>query len=333
MSTTEEKILKQIEFYFSDSNLPYDKFLRSLVANDSQGYVSLETICSFKKTKQISTDMKEILAALSKSKMLEVDKEGKNVRRVTPLPENSTQDERSIYAKGFGEDSTLEVVQSFFEPFGKVLCVRLRYTKANPEKVFKGSVFVEFETEKEAQGVVGKEIKVKDEPLKIMMKKDYLKMKSEEAEEKKQQAKLEKYKSEIEELKEKRQILPKCMVQLENIGTKEELNFTQLKTDFKESYGDVQFVDWPLKVKGEDDKTKAIIRFANPESSEKMVTDFTKNEKKLGGGDENVKAKILNEKEEEQQFIEMIKTQKNDKQNKKRKGNFRGKNQKKRKRE
>lgn len=33
----ENKIIKQVEFYFSDSNLPRDKFLRSLVANHPEG--------------------------------------------------------------------------------------------------------------------------------------------------------------------------------------------------------------------------------------------------------------------------------------------------------
>jgi lupus La protein len=96
--STEEKILKQVEFYFSDSNLPHDKFLRSLVANDPQGYVSIETIASFKKMKDLTTDIKEIVKAIHKSDFVEVDKEEKNVRRSTPLPENSKQDDRSIYA-------------------------------------------------------------------------------------------------------------------------------------------------------------------------------------------------------------------------------------------
>ena len=33
----ERKIQEQVEFYFSDSNLPKDKFLRSLVANNPEG--------------------------------------------------------------------------------------------------------------------------------------------------------------------------------------------------------------------------------------------------------------------------------------------------------
>jgi lupus La protein len=96
--STEEKILKQVEFYFSDSNLPHDKFLRSLVANDPQGFVSIETIASFKKMKELTTDIKEIIKAIHTSDFVEVDKEEKNVRRSTPLPENSKQDDRSIYA-------------------------------------------------------------------------------------------------------------------------------------------------------------------------------------------------------------------------------------------
>ncbi len=34
---TSNKIREQVEFYFSDSNLPKDKFLRSLVANNPEG--------------------------------------------------------------------------------------------------------------------------------------------------------------------------------------------------------------------------------------------------------------------------------------------------------
>jgi hypothetical protein len=41
MTTKEQTILDQVEFYFSDSNLPTDRFLRSLVA-DHRIYYSLK---------------------------------------------------------------------------------------------------------------------------------------------------------------------------------------------------------------------------------------------------------------------------------------------------
>lgn len=34
-----EKIIKQIDFYFSDSNLPRDKFLKGLVDSNPEGYI------------------------------------------------------------------------------------------------------------------------------------------------------------------------------------------------------------------------------------------------------------------------------------------------------
>lgn len=37
VATEAEKIRKQVNFYFSDSNLPYDKFLWTLRANTPEG--------------------------------------------------------------------------------------------------------------------------------------------------------------------------------------------------------------------------------------------------------------------------------------------------------
>lgn len=37
MEDTKAQVLKQIEFYFSDTNLVKDKFLRPLVDNDPEG--------------------------------------------------------------------------------------------------------------------------------------------------------------------------------------------------------------------------------------------------------------------------------------------------------
>jgi lupus La protein len=37
MADLKEKILKQVEFYFSDSNYPKDKFLRTQAAHDEEG--------------------------------------------------------------------------------------------------------------------------------------------------------------------------------------------------------------------------------------------------------------------------------------------------------
>lgn len=43
----------QIEFYFSDSNLPGDKFLRQKVKDDTDGFVDIALLCSFSKMRAI----------------------------------------------------------------------------------------------------------------------------------------------------------------------------------------------------------------------------------------------------------------------------------------
>jgi len=126
----EDKVCKQIEFYFSDSNLPKDKFLRSLVANHPEGYVEVSTISSFKRVQSLTTDNKKIISSIKKSKMLELDKEEKLVRRSTPLPENNTYDQRTAYVKGFPIDTTLDFLLGFFPKFGEILSVRMIKTLA-----------------------------------------------------------------------------------------------------------------------------------------------------------------------------------------------------------
>lgn len=44
-----DKIVRQVEFYFSDENLPNDKFMLNHVRKDKQGFVFIGVITSFKK--------------------------------------------------------------------------------------------------------------------------------------------------------------------------------------------------------------------------------------------------------------------------------------------
>ncbi len=81
---------------------------------------------------------------------------------------------RCVYAKGFGEEapSTQFDIEAFFAPYGPTNAVRLR---RSDDKVFKGSVFVEFETEDLATAFLELEPKpkFKDSELQIMSKKEY----------------------------------------------------------------------------------------------------------------------------------------------------------------
>ncbi|KAK4236975.1 hypothetical protein C8A03DRAFT_35088 [Achaetomium macrosporum] len=174
------KIRAQVEFYFSDSNLPTDKFMWESTGGVENKPMSLKTICSFKRMRQFQP-YSAVVAALRESPFLEVSgEEGEEVVRRKEAYVSSTEAQKarlnaSIYAKGFGEEepSTQFDIEAFFANYGHVNNVRLRRTN---EDLFKGSVFVEFATAEEADAFVKLEPKptFKGKELLIMKKKDYL---------------------------------------------------------------------------------------------------------------------------------------------------------------
>ncbi|KAJ9213358.1 hypothetical protein DTO166G4_4984 [Paecilomyces variotii] len=153
------EIRKQVEFYFSDSNLPMDKFLLSKVGGSANRPVELSLLHSFKRMRRFQP-FSAVVEALKSSETLElVDNDTKVVRKV-PLPESVNENpdadivkvfedkamDRSIYAKGFGDEepSTQFDIEAFFGPYGPTNAIRLR---RHYDKTFKGSVFVEFDSE------------------------------------------------------------------------------------------------------------------------------------------------------------------------------------------
>ena len=46
-------VATQVEFYFSDSNLPRDKFLNEKVAADPDGFVDIALLCTFSRMKAL----------------------------------------------------------------------------------------------------------------------------------------------------------------------------------------------------------------------------------------------------------------------------------------
>ncbi|KAF7359506.1 hypothetical protein MSAN_01293600 [Mycena sanguinolenta] len=144
-AATMQKAARQIEFYFADSNLPYDKFMWTLHTKTPEHWVPIATVASFKRMRDFSALGKEwvVRALREQSTQLEVDEEGVNVRRKTEVQEPKDQFERSVYAKGFPEENeTLQArLEAFFEQYGPTNAVRMR---RDADKKFKLSVFTEF---------------------------------------------------------------------------------------------------------------------------------------------------------------------------------------------
>ncbi|KAI0758851.1 hypothetical protein C8Q74DRAFT_1300277 [Fomes fomentarius] len=177
------RAVRQVEFYFADSNLPFDKFMWTLHTANAEHWVPIKTVASFKRMREFQAQGHEwVVDALKKSEELEVDADGENVRRRTEVQPPKGQFERSVYAKGFGkEEPGLQTkLEAFFDKYGKTNAVRMR--RVDGTKEFKGSVFVEFADFKAVGAFLNADPKPTwdGEELLIMSKEAYCEMKIKE---------------------------------------------------------------------------------------------------------------------------------------------------------
>ncbi|KAI4723125.1 hypothetical protein E4T48_00675 [Aureobasidium sp. EXF-10727] len=160
-SSDPDEIRRQVEFYFSDSNLPTDNYLLKQTGGHKNLPVDLKVIHNFKRMRHFQP-YSAVLEACKASTVIDVTDDGQitrkepisdkfsdNVDENRKMLENQTM-ARSIYAKGFGEEKPTSQtdIEEFFSVYGTFNAVRLRRTN-NGE--FKGSVFVEFSDEKTAE--------------------------------------------------------------------------------------------------------------------------------------------------------------------------------------
>lgn len=165
----EARILKQVEFYFSNANLTQDKFLSDQINKDN-GWVQISVLMTFSRLKALSEDPELVAAALQKSKeLLEVNAEGTAVRRAQPMETRNFM-ESTLCIKGFPDSVTLDCLESYFEnqslPFEAI-----RMKKINGS--FNGSVFVTFKSRKEAERAFS--LSYEGRALLVQWKEDYLK--------------------------------------------------------------------------------------------------------------------------------------------------------------
>lgn len=158
-----DKVKKQVEFYFSDSNLQTDRFLwRIYEAND--GWVELKTILTFGRMRQFRPEEK-VIEALKTSDKLTLSANEDMIRRAAPLKDFSelknTRKRNSVHIEGFPTTLTQDDVEEWFStkispnlPKEKgVFSIRRIRSRANKE--FFGVVDVEFKTLEDAEHFLG----------------------------------------------------------------------------------------------------------------------------------------------------------------------------------
>jgi len=73
-------VKKQVEYYFSDENLKYDKFFHDKIAADKEGWLEMQLILSCNKMKMMRATKDDIIASLKESK-IEINAAGDSLRR------------------------------------------------------------------------------------------------------------------------------------------------------------------------------------------------------------------------------------------------------------
>ena len=150
-----DKIRNQLEFYFGDSNLFKDKFLRELIQKNQKGYVDITIFLNFNKIKEIVSftndtieKIKNLVTAVESSHLLKLNKEKTKVKRRLPFKFDINEefqksvDKRTVYVENFPEETTHEKLAKIFSQVGNVLHVSL--PKYNESKTIKGFAFLEF---------------------------------------------------------------------------------------------------------------------------------------------------------------------------------------------
>ncbi|KAK3711320.1 hypothetical protein LTR37_009700 [Vermiconidia calcicola] len=188
-SKDHDEIRRQVEFYFSDSNLPIDEYLLRMTGGSENKPVPLKVIHNFKRMRHFQP-FGAVVEAVKESNFLNLN-EDNEITRKEPLDAKFTDDvtqnkklthtssmPRSIYAKGFGDEksSTQLDIEEFFEPYGPVQAIRLR---RDGDDVFKGSVFVEFTNTDTQQRFLDLDPKPQwdGKDLQIMSKQEYVDIK------------------------------------------------------------------------------------------------------------------------------------------------------------
>ncbi|XP_021349315.1 la-related protein 7-like, partial [Mizuhopecten yessoensis] len=72
MKSLYNNIRDQVEFYFSDSNLHRDRFMKKVIAESEDGYIDIGVFLNFNKIKVLTTDVGALQKALKSSSKLQV---------------------------------------------------------------------------------------------------------------------------------------------------------------------------------------------------------------------------------------------------------------------
>ncbi|KAK3035399.1 hypothetical protein RJ639_032927 [Escallonia herrerae] len=121
-----QKILNQVEYYFSDINLATTEHLMRFISKDPEGYVPISVVASFKKIKALVSSNSQLASVLRNSTKIVVSEDGKKVKREVPLTESDMDElqSRIVVAENLPEDHCHQNLMKIFLAVGSVKSIR-----------------------------------------------------------------------------------------------------------------------------------------------------------------------------------------------------------------
>lgn len=305
VSSLEKNIIKQLEYYFSDSNLYRDKFLQSLITKND-GWVEIDTLLTFKRLAALSTDPKVIVDAIEKSDegLIEISEDRAKIRRhpERPLPEQNEEVRKEIisrtaYCKGFPLTATMNDLIEFFNKYDKVTNIVMRkyLDKATKEYKFKGSVFATFLKKEQCEAfLTEKDVEYKEALLIRKWQLDYIEDKKLERDAK------SKKKQKDQNIADENIELPKnATVHFSDVDpeTTREIIRDTLNGLIGELH--ISFIDFDKGL------TEGYIRFSTENAAQEFLDKITNN--KVMIKEKEISFRVLKDDEEEEYLKEQVK--------------------------
>uniref|UniRef100_A0A5B6YI82 Putative la-related protein 6C isoform X1 n=1 Tax=Davidia involucrata TaxID=16924 RepID=A0A5B6YI82_DAVIN len=140
----QQKIVKQVEYQFSNMSLLANESLVKHINKDPEGYVPISVIASMKKVKSLITNNQLLAQALRSSSKLVVSNDGKKVRRKHIFTDKDREElqSRTVVAENLPEDHSHQNLEKIFSVVGRVKTIRICHPQESNTSRSKGDFVV-----------------------------------------------------------------------------------------------------------------------------------------------------------------------------------------------
>ncbi|KAF2316608.1 hypothetical protein GH714_041949 [Hevea brasiliensis] len=136
-----QKILKQVEYQFSDLSLLANESMSKHISKDPEGYVPISVIASTKKMKSLVNNNHLLAQALQSSSNFE---DGKRVKRKIPFTEKDREElqSRTVVVENLPEDHSHQNLEKIFSVVGSVRTIRICHPQESNSSRGKSDFFM-----------------------------------------------------------------------------------------------------------------------------------------------------------------------------------------------